>query len=351
MSTRSSWPWKRRANSPGSSSRAEQARPVGDRAQLAEHARVGEADAELRVESGVGERNVDGALQRVPQRRVGAADRRRVVHQDLDLGALEQLVTERCPQMSCDLVGVLTWHRADVDVDIDDVGDDVRLRLSRRGDDVRRERRMRAGVEEALRRRGSARPASRLVERGRRRAAPRSCRRRARATQPAPRHSSWKRGAGRYSARRDTILAARDQRVVRTVRHRTVTRRAAYPHPAPRHTFLADGEVDAAVALGAVVETAALGEQVVAADRVGVFGRRPSARRARCPPPRRRRRSTPGRLSGRKPRRTSVRNTTAIDAVRLSMSTAPRPHTSPSISSPPNGSCRQPSRLTGTTSV
>ena len=29
---------------------------------------------------------------------------------------------------------------------------------------------------------------------------------------------------------------------------------------------------------------------------------------------------------------------TAIDAVRLSMSTAPRPHTHPSISSPPNGS-------------
>ena len=33
------------------------------------------------------------------------------------------------------------------------------------------------------------------------------------------------------------------------------------------------------------------------------------------------------------------------------MSTAPRPHTSPSTSSPPNGSWRQPSALTGTTSV
>ena len=33
------------------------------------------------------------------------------------------------------------------------------------------------------------------------------------------------------------------------------------------------------------------------------------------------------------------------------MSTAPRPHTSPSMSSPPNGSWRQPSGLTGTTSV
>ena len=33
------------------------------------------------------------------------------------------------------------------------------------------------------------------------------------------------------------------------------------------------------------------------------------------------------------------------------MSIAPRPHTSPSITSPPNGSSRQPSGLTGTTSV
>ena len=38
-------------------------------------------------------------------------------------------------------------------------------------------------------------------------------------------------------------------------------------------------------------------------------------------------------------------------AVRLSMSMAPRPHTTPSISSPPKGSCRQSSSLAGTTSV
>ena len=50
-------------------------------------------------------------------------------------------------------------------------------------------------------------------------------------------------------------------------------------------------------------------------------------------------------------RRRALRMATAIDDVRLSMSTAPRPHTSPSISSPPNGSCRQRSALTGTTSV
>ncbi len=38
-------------------------------------------------------------------------------------------------------------------------------------------------------------------------------------------------------------------------------------------------------------------------------------------------------------------------AVWQSMSTAPRPQTHPSTSSPPNGSRLQPSRLTGTTSV
>ena len=54
---------------------------------------------------------------------------------------------------------------------------------------------------------------------------------------------------------------------------------------------------------------------------------------------------------GRQPERASSRNETAIDAVMLSMSIAPRPHTSPSISSPPNGSSDQPSGLTGTTSV
>ena len=41
---------------------------------------------------------------------------------------------------------------------------------------------------------------------------------------------------------------------------------------------------------------------------------------------------------GVKPERASARNATAIVAVRLSMSTAPRPHTSPSTTSPPNGS-------------
>lgn len=40
-----------------------------------------------------------------------------------------------------------------------------------------------------------------------------------------------------------------------------------------------------------------------------------------------------------------------MDAVRFSMSMAPRPHTSPSTSSPPKGSRDQVSGLAGTTSV
>ncbi len=47
----------------------------------------------------------------------------------------------------------------------------------------------------------------------------------------------------------------------------------------------------------------------------------------------------------------SRRIVTACDAVMFSMSTAPRPHTNPSTSSPENGSRLHPSGLTGTTSV
>ena len=54
---------------------------------------------------------------------------------------------------------------------------------------------------------------------------------------------------------------------------------------------------------------------------------------------------------GVKPERARWRKLTAIVAVRLSMSIAPRPHTSSPISSPPNGSSDQPAGLTGTTSV
>ena len=54
---------------------------------------------------------------------------------------------------------------------------------------------------------------------------------------------------------------------------------------------------------------------------------------------------------GRKPVESRLLIATAIDAVTSSMSTAPRPQTSPSMSSPANGSCRHPEGVTGTTSV
>ena len=54
---------------------------------------------------------------------------------------------------------------------------------------------------------------------------------------------------------------------------------------------------------------------------------------------------------GRNPLSARRRNATAWDAVRFSMSTAPRPHTNPSTISAPNGSRLHPSGFTGTTSV
>src|SRR6185369_6858025 len=54
---------------------------------------------------------------------------------------------------------------------------------------------------------------------------------------------------------------------------------------------------------------------------------------------------------GRQPLLASRRVATAIVDVRFSMSTAPRPHTMPSINSAPNGSRCQPDGFTGTTSV
>jgi hypothetical protein len=54
---------------------------------------------------------------------------------------------------------------------------------------------------------------------------------------------------------------------------------------------------------------------------------------------------------GRKPSRARYLTAVAIEAVRFNMSTAPRPQTSPSTSSPPKGSRCQPDGVTGTTSV
>ena len=150
-------------------------------------------------------------------------------------------------------------------------------------------------------------------------------------------------------------LGRGDERVVRAVRHRAVPGRAAHAEPAPRDALLAHRHVDAAMALAAVVETAALGEQVVAADRVGVLVGDP-ARTVRAA----------GLLVGdgevdevalrpeaaphERPehdrhRRREVEHVDRAAAPHLVLALGLR------ISSPPNGSCRQPSAFTGTTSV
>ena len=143
-----------------------------------------------------------------------------------------------------------------------------------------------------------------------------------------PRHSSWKRGVGPVLGEARHDLGGRDQGVVEPYGidpwpgvPRTRSRRQATPFSPTDH-------VDAATALVAVVQPAALGQQVVAADRVGCSLGHPAGAVGAARPPRRRRRSRAGRPSGGSRGRTSDRNTTAIDDVRLSMSTAPRPHTS-----------------------
>ena len=142
------------------------------------------------------------------------------------------------------------------------------------------------------------------------------------------RHSSWKRGAGRYSPMRCTTAAA--------VISALSALNGVLPWPgvprtrrrAPGDALLPDVDADVRRFARPAVQPAVLGEHVVGADRVGARGRPSTACRARCPTPRRRRRSRSGRPSagsrcgrGGGTRRPST-------TVRFSMSTAPRPHTS-----------------------
>ena len=147
------------------------------------------------------------------------------------------------------------------------------------------------------------------------------------------------------------------ERVVRPVRHRPVAGRSADPQAQPGEALLGDADGDAPHAVGTGRRPpAGLGEHVVGPDGVPVLRRSgtrpPTARRL----PRRRRRSRSATPRGRNPSVASRRKATAIDDVMLSMSMAPRPHTSArpsaaSTSSPPKGSRDHPSALTGTTSV
>ena len=173
-----------------------------------------------------------------------------------------------------------------------------------------------------------------------RRAAPLGRPRRGRASRPCV-------GPQLVEPRRRAVLAdalddrgRRHQRVVGLERRRAVARRAAHAQTPPGHALLADVDGDVRLLLRAAVQAAVLGQHVVGRESRRVRGRPSTASRGRCPTPRRRRRSRSGRRVGRNPVAARCRKATAIDAVRLSMSTAPLPHTSPSTSSPPNGIAR-----------
>ena len=173
-------------------------------------------------------------------------------------------------------------------------------------DEVRRERRVRAGVEV-----GAGAGVRQRVERGRRsRAGSSSAAFISSATserrRPAPRHSSWKRGAGRYSASRCTTPAALTSAL--SMRNgiepwpgvpRTRSRRHATPF-SPTVTPMR--RLPPACRRGARRSRSAGSRS--GSRRGG--GRRPIARRGRCRPPRRRRRSRAGRRVGRKPRSREV---------------------------------------------
>ncbi len=111
-------------------------------------------------------------------------------------------------------------------------------------------------------------------------------------------HSSWKRGAGRYSASRCTTAAAFTSALSARNGIEPWPGRAAHPQPAPGDALLADVDRDVRRLGRTAVQAAALGQHVVGADRVGLVVGHPLQRRGRCPTPRRRRRSRSGRPSG-----------------------------------------------------
>ena len=119
-----------------------------------------------------------------------------------------------------------------------------------------------------------------------------------------------------------------DEGVVDAERHRAVAGRAVDPQPPPGHALLADRDADRRRFGGAVVEAAALGQEVVAADGVRVVVGDPAGAVGAAVPPRRRRRSRGRRRAAGRRWSTMSLKATAIDDVRLSMSTAPRPQTS-----------------------
>ena len=172
----------------------------------AEEAGVGGADGEERARaSTVGVEAAAHPVERVPQRRVDRRRRRRVV-----VGRRRARPSSaRSPSASSSIARTsalgLAGQRADVELELDAVGDHVGLRAAVH--DRRREGRVRAGVELARhRRRGSS---SHSVDEA---VGVEQRRRRARAGSPCPRRTaatmSWICVSGWYSAMRRTTSAA-----------------------------------------------------------------------------------------------------------------------------------------------
>ena len=120
--------------------------------------------------------------------------------------------------------------------------------------------------------------------------------------------------------------------------------RAVDPQPPPRRALLADGHDDLWPPRPVHAPAAGLGDHVVGAHRVELVLHQPVGAVLRRPPPRRPRRGRRACRAAASPCRARCLVATAIDAVRLSMSMAPRPQTSPSTSSPPNGIALPPRR-------
>ena len=214
-------------------------------------------------------------------------------------------------------------HRADVDVEVDDVGDGVGLLAAVHH--VGRDRRVHARVGSA----GQPR-----VERGDRLVDPgRVAQRR---PQVVGQVEAGELGrpqvveAGHTPVLRQAAhhLGRGHERVVRPVRHRPVAGRSADPQAQPGEALLGDADGDPPHAVGTGRRPpAGLGEHVVGTDGVPVLVDHVLG----APPP-------AGLLVGdaevdqRAPRAeplvASRRKATAIDDVMLSMSIAPRPHTS-----------------------
>ena len=229
------------------------------------NASVGEADTDRRGDPAGGEGVGDRLLHRVPQRRVDLRLGRRLFEDDLDADLVVD-VAERLAKMFFDVRMGLPGQGADVDIDVDDIGDDVRLGLA--GDHVRRERGVGAGVPVPDRGRGRQgrkrlvdgalveqhRPQLRVEAHGVDLGSPVLMKRRRRVVLGDPLHDR----------------RCLHHRIVGAIRARAVAWRAAHPEATPGDALLAHDHGDGWVLFAPDVETAVFGKEVIGRDGVGM---------------------------------------------------------------------------------